>query len=91
MKYIKDKYNYLVDPHTAVGSSSVDSLNNKLKGHTLILSTAHPAKFPDVVKKAGLELSEVPKNLLEAMEGKEYAVKMPASKDDIFKFINKNN
>ncbi|MDA9196490.1 threonine synthase [Gammaproteobacteria bacterium] len=91
MRYIKDKYNYLVDPHTAVGTSSVDSLNNKLKGHTLILSTAHPAKFPDVVKKAGLQLSEVPKNLLEAMEGKEYAVKMPASKDDIFKFIIKNN
>ena len=91
MRYVKDTYNYLVDPHTAVGTSSVDSLSKKLTGHTLILSTAHPAKFPDVVKKAGLELSEVPRSLSDAMQGKEYGVKMPASKDDIFKFIIKNN
>ena len=91
MRYVKNTYNYLVDPHTAVGTSAVDYLNKKLKGHTLILSTAHPAKFPDVIEEAGLMLSEIPRNLSDAMQGKEYGVKMPASKDDIFKFIIKNN
>jgi threonine synthase len=91
MRYVKNTYNYLVDPHTAVGTSAVDYLNKKLKGHTLVLSTAHPAKFPDVIEEAGLELSEIPRSLSDAMQGKEYGVKMPASKDDIFKFIIKNN
>ena len=71
-----------------------DATMRLIKSENSDLALIADCRFPnevDVVKKAGLELSEVPKNLLEAMEGKEYAVKMPASKDDIFKFINKNN
>ena len=84
-------YNYLIDPHTAVAIEAVDQINEKLNGNTLILSTAHPAKFPEIIKDADLELSEIPKTLLDVYNLKERATYMPASKELIFDFIIKNN
>lgn len=52
--YIKDcfeKYNYLIDPHTAVAYGAYLNLKNKLKGKTLIISTASPFKFIDTVNE----------------------------------------
>lgn len=63
---MKDAYNnfdYLMDPHTAVASKAVEQLKGKLSGKTVILSTAHPAKFPDVINNAGLKIKETPKTL----------------------------
>ena len=34
-----EKYNYLIDPHTAVAYGAYLNLKNKLKGKTLIIST----------------------------------------------------
>ena len=90
MKYIKDKYNYLVDPHTAVGTSSVDSLNNKLKGHTLILSTAHPAKFPDAVHRATGSYPDLPVKLDGLLEKKEHTVVLPNDFDSVANYIADN-
>lgn len=44
----------LIDPHTAVARVAARQLrtDGKLAGKTVTLSTAHPAKFPDAVKKA---------------------------------------
>ncbi len=51
IKSVYQKYNYIVDPHTACGFKDLDALE-----HCLILSTAHPAKFPDVIEETlGLE------------------------------------
>jgi threonine synthase len=94
VKAMKDtyvSYNYLIDPHTAVAIEAVDQINEKLNGNTLILSTAHPAKFPEIIKDADLELSEIPKTLIDVYNLKERATHMPASKELIFDFIIKNN
>jgi threonine synthase len=49
----------LIDPHTAVGVSALAGA--KLKGPVIVLSTAHPAKFPeDVTRIAGLAPSTPP-------------------------------
>lgn len=40
---------YVLDPHTACGVQAAYKLNLKPE-NTVILATAHPAKFPDVVK-----------------------------------------
>jgi len=88
---IYQKHKYLIDPHTAVAAFSVESLQSQLEGKTLILSTAHPAKFPDVINKAGLDLAEIPNSLSDVLDRKEHSVKMPSSKDDIFKYIVDNN
>jgi threonine synthase len=45
---------YLLDPHAAVAVAAADTLSNTFASDTKIvcLATAHPAKFPDVVRKA---------------------------------------
>ncbi|WP_269526045.1 threonine synthase [Coraliomargarita parva] len=48
---IYDSFTYVIDPHTACGFAPVDE-----NGPEIILSTAHPAKFPDTIVDAiGLE------------------------------------
>ncbi len=41
------KYTYVVDPHTACGFVDIEESRT-----SVMLATAHPAKFPDVVKQA---------------------------------------
>jgi threonine synthase len=54
------EYSYLVDPHTACAFKDLEE--NK---HSLILATAHPAKFPRVFSDAGMECPTSP--VLEAL------------------------
>lgn len=62
---IREVYNsdqhYLIDPHTAVAVAAVESVRDKLPSGVRIvcLSTAHPAKFPDVMQRA-LRLDQLP-------------------------------
>lgn len=45
---------YLLDPHAAVAVAAADILSNTFAPDTKVvcLATAHPAKFPDVIRKA---------------------------------------
>ncbi len=43
---------YLIDPHTAVAMIVAYKHLSELSVPTVVLSTAHPAKFPDAVEKA---------------------------------------
>jgi len=45
---------YLLDPHTAVAMAAADMLSDTFTADTKVvcLATAHPAKFPDVIRKA---------------------------------------
>jgi threonine synthase len=44
---------YLLDPHAAVAVAAVEELKDKLpeSGKIICMATAHPAKFPDVMRK----------------------------------------
>jgi threonine synthase len=78
---VHHKYGYTADPHTACGFKDLDdSLPH------VILSTAHPAKFPNTVIKATCE--EPISQTLEALKAKEL-VKYPleASVEAICNFI----
>ncbi len=53
MKNVYDKYNYLIDPHTAVAYNAYDNLKDKLSNpKTVIVSTASIFKFPDAALEA---------------------------------------
>ena len=58
-KYHK-QYDYLLDPHTAVGVSVAEACG--LAGDPVIcLATAHPAKFPEAIRQAvGSDLAHHP-------------------------------
>ena len=66
---IHQKYGYTVDPHTACGFKNLDP-----ERPHVVLSTAHPAKFPDTVIQATGE--EPISETLEALKSKEI-VKYP--------------
>ena len=59
IKNVFKEYKYLMDPHTAVAYSVYNKLDDKLDKniHTVIMSTAHPFKFPIPIAKA-LEIDE---------------------------------
>jgi threonine synthase len=45
-------YHQIIDPHTAVGISALEQSGLMDKNISVALACAHPAKFPDVVKRA---------------------------------------
>jgi threonine synthase len=60
IKEIYKNENYLLDPHGAVAVAASFNLKESLTDKKLIcLATAHPAKFPQVIKDA-LQLDEIP-------------------------------
>ena len=91
MQFYYENYDYIMDPHTAVAADAVKSLKNKLQGKTIILSTAHPAKFPSVLKNAGLSVSNIPNKLSEVLNKNEVAKKLSALDESIFEYIKENN
>ena len=47
-------------------------LNDRLENNTIILATAHPAKFPNALEKADINLTNVPKNLQKVLIRKKF-------------------
>ena len=50
----------IIDPHTAIGVGAVKKLN---LSEVVILSTAHPCKFPAATKKAISKIEKLPESL----------------------------
>ncbi len=48
-----EKTEYLLDPHTAIGVQAARKTRRSQSTPMVCLATAHPAKFPEAVKKAG--------------------------------------
>ena len=83
-------HNYILDPHTAVAAEEAlkqSSDNN----HYVILSTAHPAKFPKVYEELGIDLTAIPEALNGLYAKDEYLHTFDANYDQIINFINQNN
>ncbi len=51
----------VIDPHTSVGLKALEKIN--LDGKNVVLSTAHPCKFPEAINKAINIKSELPNEL----------------------------
>ena len=84
IKEVYDKYNYVVDPHTACAFQDLDVGNTHI-----VLATAHPAKFPDVIKKA---IGETPtEDSLEALKKKKQVKHtVEATPEAVKKFLDDN-
>ena len=70
-----NKYNYVIDPHTAVGYlGAKKSIENGSKAHQIILSTAHPVKFLSVIEKALNISPAIPERLAVVLKKKKKVV-----------------
>lgn len=90
LQQIKETYadsQYILDPHTAVG---VCVAKRDRETPVIVAATAHPAKFPEVIKKA-LDIDiPLPEVLLEAMQKEKHSSLMPADYEIWKKFFLKN-
>ncbi|MDC0956174.1 threonine synthase [Candidatus Pelagibacter sp.] len=69
IKKVYEKFDIVLDPHSAIGYGAFDKVN--LSGNNIVLATAHPCKFPDAIKNAINLKAELPKELLYILNEKE--------------------
>ena len=69
IKKVHDKFDIVLDPHSAIGYGAFDKVN--LSGNNIVLATAHPCKFPDAIKNAINLKAELPKELMYILSEKE--------------------
>jgi threonine synthase len=78
---VHSKYGYIVDPHTACGFKDLSKDRT-----SVVLATAHPAKFPEVIKQATGVTSTHP--ALESLKSKTLIKhRIPATVDAVRHFI----
>ncbi|MBS0471540.1 MAG: threonine synthase [Proteobacteria bacterium] len=71
---------HLIDPHTAVALNAAYRMNREAGAPVVVLSTAHPAKFPDAVAKATGVTPTLPSRLASLFEGEERCITLPNDK-----------
>ncbi|MEZ5934712.1 MAG: threonine synthase [Alphaproteobacteria bacterium] len=67
----------VVDPHTAVGLAAAKALREETEAPVITLATAHPAKFPDAVRRATGITPALPSHLAELMTREERCTELP--------------
>ena len=69
IKIINDEHQVVVDPHTAVGIGAVRKLG--FEKNCVVLSTAHPCKFPKAIEDAISKIENLPNSLKYVNDRKE--------------------
>jgi threonine synthase len=77
----------LIDPHTAVAIAVADRDTTELHVPNIVLSTAHPAKFPDAVEAACGMRPALPMYLEGLMTKPEHITVMKNDQTDIERFV----
>jgi threonine synthase len=75
----------LIDPHTAVGVAGLRALD--VDGPVVVLSTAHPAKFPEDVAKATGVTPSLPRGSASLAAKPERFDRLPADADTIKAYV----
>ena len=88
LKEVFTKYNYLLDPHGAVAYAGLERyLANHPADKGMILETAHPVKFYDVVEPVTGQKVEIPQNIQSILNKKKESVQMDPDYDQFKKFL----
>ena len=89
MKMLHDRFGYIADPHTAVGVLGWEAYRREHAepAQGLVLATAHPAKFADVVKKAIGTAPPLPDRLAAYLKRDKLSLPVSSSYDEFKQFI----
>jgi threonine synthase len=74
MREVFNKYNYILDPHGAVGFLAFKEYQKKNNAQGIILETAHPAKFLDDVERILNKKLPIPERLAALADRKKVAL-----------------
>jgi len=89
MKMLHDKFGYIADPHTAVGVLGWEAYKSQHPepAQGLVLATAHPAKFADVVMKAIGTAPPLPDRLAAYLKRDKLSLPISSVYDDFKQFL----
>ncbi len=89
MKEVWERYRYIADPHTAVGMLAWEAYRKEHPEPTqgLVLSTAHPAKFAEIVQKGIGIAPPLPSRLAEYLNRPKLSRLMSSGYDDFKQFL----
>ena len=89
MKAIHKRFGYIADPHTAVGVLGWEAYKLEHAGPAqgLVLATAHPAKFADIVIKAIGTAPPLPDRLAAYLKRSKLSLAISSSYDEFKQFL----
>jgi threonine synthase len=89
MHSVWDRYRYISDPHTAVGLRALDAYRKQHAepSQGLVLATAHPAKFAEIVEKGIGVKPPLPERLACHLQQKKLSVPVSSNYEDLKKFL----
>jgi threonine synthase len=92
MNMLYQRFGYIADPHTAVGVLGWEAYRREHPepAQGLVLATAHPAKFAEVVRKAIGVVSPLPDRLAAYLDKPKLSLPMSSSYDDFKEFLLTN-
>jgi threonine synthase len=89
MHDMRQRYGYVLDPHTAVGVLGWEGFakQNQPAGKGIVLATAHPAKFADIVERAIGVRPEMPERLAAFMDRPKRSIPFPNRFPELQEFL----
>jgi threonine synthase len=78
IRSVFERTGYVLDPHTAVGYMVHEETPAPTDTPSVVLATAHPAKFPDVVEQAIGRAVPLPPGIAAVMDAEEHMEEIPA-------------
>ena len=88
IKRVHTDYNYLLDPHGAVGYLSLKRyLADHLSDQGIFLETAHPVKFPDAVEKETGHSISLPESVRSIMDAEKKSTVIKPSYNSLKEFL----
>ena len=84
IKKNNEENNIILDPHTAVGVGAAKKLSFN---DCVVLSTAHPCKFPDAINNAISKHQKLPEELHHVLDKKEIFQVLKNDTEDVKNFV----
>jgi threonine synthase len=90
VKKVFTAYQYMADPHGAVGFLALQRWLDEHPGSKgFFLETAHPVKFPDAIVQATGEQVPIPESLTPLLRRDKKSVLLPARYEELSTFLEK--
>ncbi len=91
IRSVFDRTEYLLDPHTAIGVDAARKTRRRQDIPMVVLATAHPAKFPEAVRKAGQDTDPaLPHHMQDLFEREERYTVLPQEIAKVQEFVAAN-
>ncbi|BDS06736.1 threonine synthase [Oceaniferula spumae] len=92
IREVHEKYGYVIDPHGAVAYLAAEAwLLQHPDDITVILETAHPSKFPEVMhEELGADAVKIPERLACLADAEKVSIPMKADENELLQWLSAN-